>query len=499
MEMDDQVLEYMKSCRRWSTSCMSELEPEDEHYEIHGKYNIFLERQAKLHLLAKNAKENEKEFGMRHVPRKTEQQKIEVISVSPKPYLIWLSPLPLTRPLLSVEQTCVPELRRKLMMIPAEASLKRYSVITRETLPATFGYIMSLLQRMVRKDYQTQTIYSNMLKDFRLARHNLGPELSNCFDTSLRSKAIEKTNTIMTRNTVYRRNEIQYIIDEAARELTWHTHNKIIRSYGILAPGETVSLALKGKYTNWNQDISKLFHDDFKLWMDAMEKLMSSFHSTLQKMLSKKMGRFVNIVNVVNMKDRQGSAIATREWNATRRRLDTGLDQSIRRMAKTLDKAFAYFTMERNWDSMMAEILRPAYEKARNAPKGPGALQRERQAFRDAIVGRHSDKGLIASVVDKITSQICSYYIPVLEEVFLPFEKLMDMELTRFEETLDNLKVYDSHLSTEQKKVRQELEALLPSLQADRDALEGRFAEAKGEATVEEVRAGLEDVEMSDM
>jgi hypothetical protein len=60
MEMDDQVLEYMKSCRRWSTSCMSELEPEDEHYEMHGKYNIFLERQAKLHLLAKNAKEKEK-------------------------------------------------------------------------------------------------------------------------------------------------------------------------------------------------------------------------------------------------------------------------------------------------------------------------------------------------------------------------------------------------------------------------------------------------------
>jgi hypothetical protein len=90
---------------------------------------------------------------MRHVPRKTEQQKIEVISVSLKPYLIWLSPLPLTRPLLSVEQTCVPELRRKLMMIPAEASLERYSVIARETLPATFGYIISLLQRTVREDY----------------------------------------------------------------------------------------------------------------------------------------------------------------------------------------------------------------------------------------------------------------------------------------------------------------------------------------------------------
>jgi hypothetical protein len=46
-----------------------------------------------------------------------------------------------------------PGTKKEVMMIPAEASLERYSVFARETLPATFGYIISLLQRTVREDY----------------------------------------------------------------------------------------------------------------------------------------------------------------------------------------------------------------------------------------------------------------------------------------------------------------------------------------------------------
>lgn len=173
---------------------------------------------------------------------------LDAIAVSPKPYNNWLDRKRIMKPEQDIEQTRVPELRKRLLLLAAKSNYKAFAHYVRVALHATVRHAHDVVESIVETERKERFELKSLQDAFSVARLEVAQQLQGFSQSGLLSKIGPVTKRNMTAPVHDRIQEIMHVIETTSKGLPYQTHSKMLRRGGILTPRESMHPSLRGRH-----------------------------------------------------------------------------------------------------------------------------------------------------------------------------------------------------------------------------------------------------------
>ena len=484
---------FFTKCKRWVAQAARDtarrVPYDDNHTEALEKYSAFIDRAAKVEYFNSLASHNNKfveNFCRENRDIETDVRAVQ--SVASTEYLAWLNGEYVSKwPDMTAEQSRIPALRQLMYEVPADANCWIYSEHIRRDMHRILRRGERLFERGGGSGAFTRLEDSNtILKSFRKARRELQIAMKQRFRDFLTDGLRRTSEDGFVKREALIGSTIGYFL-ERQHDLHWNTYLKIIRCKGILGPDDSQSPRFKGVGTNWNAEISELFHDELHAWQDAMAPHVRSLVDNLKDAISEGGEKIKASINDSLPSYNENLQFARVEWESREDRFDNVFRGFSKIFMASITTAFNYAIDERDLNGMMVKLLSSAYDRTKAVVRGPGLLDRMRESFKDALLEPGNPEH---SLVKSYVAELKRYFQEVIDMKFKELESNLGEELVAFEEVLQDFGRVEKPMLPATKQAWDDLQRLLPKLRSKYVEMEERFPPAiKGERELERMKA----------
>jgi hypothetical protein len=319
-------------------------------------YQEYLNKVAQCSFIQQRALNLENEMKFKFT--EYDEHPIRVFSVSSSMYVDWMKKRQNERPLLSPEQTGIPNLRKFLLNVPAEDNLDCYRQHIGTKLPAFLDTISRIVDQEGKDDAYgvIRPKFMTILKEF-MEKHTL-------IFTEFIDNKVQRLWQI---GTLKRSQEegVVTVIRNWADNVRWNTYNKVLREKGIVK--KTDAVRYRGRGINWNEEISQEIGPDILAWKNKMRSAVKAMTADLDKSI-KALGQ--KVIQFLNDPELAGplKLIAIEEWNKRQEevfRKSITLEGILKQQISHVHK---YATTETDTRCMLSVLNSSVYDKINKIP-----------------------------------------------------------------------------------------------------------------------------------
>ena len=361
-------------------------------------YQDYLIETAKLVFIQHRAEDVENE--MRYRFKDEDEDPIHVFSTSALVYLDWLKVRQNKPPLMTLNMTGIPSLRRFLLGLTADGKWEVYRSHAFQRLPQ----LVEKIRRVVLNENRGNS-YAVIRPEFKKIVEKMQNQHRGSFEKFIASNV---TSIWATPTQKEERRQSVINLVRSWDMLPWNTYAKAVRDRGIVARTKCKHYLPWGRI-NWNEEISNIFTSDMKNWKQSMNDQVTLFARDLHRETNKMCGQVLLSITSSSLAPWL-KQIAVSEWNSCQ---DKILKQSQRlegALRECVNSTYQYATTETDIRCMIAKINRRIFQELDAIPGGYDKLDRQRRGMEEAMIHpKYSGQTLldkISEVVENTAKKI---------------------------------------------------------------------------------------------
>jgi hypothetical protein len=424
-------------------------------HNLFRDYKADLMKEAQLAYISREAE---------NIRRRMHAKDVEVFSVSASEYINWLDPLRFKEPQIEASVTGIPSLRLFLLGLTAEENYQDLYDHVYEVLADSEERLRLILQKFTEDDgYAVMREYLTV--QVPVLRDNLSG-----LATTLPSRFVGKPWTWYETGQIAE--SLKALIESYQQPKYYHaTFSKMLRENGIPNGG-----AAAGQ--NMNDAILKKVKPYLKRWKTTMlpkvEHLASLLDAPVQAMLNEIKEQMDHTPSNPLLKGRAYDAL-----NKTTRRIGIAHGRMLTRLEGSVKANYLRFATENDIHCTIAREMKPVYQRVSQmrigAKRRVGIYSDQREELvRSLTTSNDSDvlrKPLVRKLEDELVKRQNILWKGILKSSHADVMALFADFVRITEDLLEN----ETYMSSEHKRIRQQLSQLLPEFERAMRDIQGQF------------------------
>jgi len=402
-------------------------------------------------------------------------------------YMQWTTKPKITfknQPSLSPEETGIPELRKKLMLLPADQNLQRY-----------YDHAHVALLAFVAKG-ERSVKFNDRDGDFgKIADHveSLGQKFLNRLHSQTKTsfqKISDLSVSKFSSDIPLFKNRTEAKVEQDWCKLTFFAFNRVLKGKGIVPKGATQAKGL-AQGRNWNQELSEIMAPGFSKWYNAHVSYMEPMEDSLRIAVDQLHNKTMTVIddstaNIVTIEK------AKAKWGPYREKIKAKMMILVTDIQKIEKRALGWAIMQYGqhnnlvgsitddwYDDIFhaAPALKPAVPGKGNKPKKqyvkPGRFQYQKNRMVSHFL-KSKDH-----FVDRAAKYFQAQFDQDMKELLDKHFADITMQLTEFAAHLRTRAPLDYVITDEGKAIRADFKDIIPDLVKRAKSIQSMIPEPK--------------------
>jgi hypothetical protein len=406
---------------------------------------------------------------MRHKFSKEDPEPTKVFSISASMYLIWLSPRQHKRPILTPEETGVPEFRQFMLQKTAAGNWQNYSEHMFEVLPAFIEKIARISQDE-KKDESYAILrprYMQQVATFKI-------RLARSFEQFLETKMV-KVGGHFSMNSKYM-SSISKVVTDWGTGVVWNTYNKLLRQRGIVTKSQAKKYSQEpyNGRVNWNEELSEQNRPAMDDWRQRIHHEVMSFAVDLHHTI---VAFCQEVFEAILTSQLSPTLIrgASEMWNKHQQKILDQANQLAAYLRDQVNNTYQYATTETDVRCMVAKLNTPTYEAIEQMPRGKDWFKSQKEQMHRAMTEPNEKQ---KTILDRIETSVSKTAKNNFKTAFATFTDALVRELDGFDGTIGDCLPPDYDITSADQDIRDSLKANIPGIKKRVNSLQEKFSVA---------------------